>query len=570
MSRNNRNRKLTAKELEHYAEHLSEISDLSGFSSGSSDLWEPSPENSDHENSVQDIEDDAEDANVEEEDSRSDNEGTIQNQIKNTHVIWSTVPPTFVPRKSIPAQRECAIPAYFTEDMEPFEVFYKIFPRSLFMYIAQCTNERLAISQKKAKGAPLIRETDIGEIKIVVGSMLIMSYNRLPALPQYWSRHPSMGNETIKKAISRDRFKLISSKLYFAPPEKPPDASKTYYIDNVVQCLKQTFKKSRQDSTFQSIDESMTKFKGRSSLKQYMPLKPTKRGIKMWLRCDSDSGYVYDFNIYTGRELGDQTGTLGERVVNALASTITEPDVALCFDRFFTSVTLLQSINYAAVGTCIASRRNIPKLSEKLDRSQSQFKCTDNGLLFAKWRDTKDVLVLSNCHTNTVTSVCKKNKQGEKVEVDCPEMIAFYREKMGGVDRADQMAGLYEFDRKSTKWWIKSFHRLVMMSAVNAWVIYKEVKGMKRCSFLDFIVPLAEALIDDGRKTASVMRGPQTGRKSRKRKSNEHISLHLPIEGETRRRCASCTQQKLQKRTKTLCKECQIPLCKNCFANYHM
>ena len=36
-----------------------------------------------------------------------------------------------------------------------------------------------------------------------------------------------------------------------------------------------------------SIDEAMIKFKGRSSLKQYVSLKPIKRGIKAWVRADA-------------------------------------------------------------------------------------------------------------------------------------------------------------------------------------------------------------------------------------------------------------------------------------------
>ena len=46
------------------------------------------------------------------------------------------------------------------------------------------------------------------------------------------------------------------------------------------------------------IDEAMIRFKGRSTLKQYMPMKPTKRGIKVWVRADSHNGYISDF-VYT-------------------------------------------------------------------------------------------------------------------------------------------------------------------------------------------------------------------------------------------------------------------------------
>jgi len=42
--------------------------------------------------------------------------------------------------------------------------------------------------------------------------------------------------------------------------------------------------------------------KGRSAIKQYIPLKPTKRGYKLWIRADSKTGYVckYKFEVYSG------------------------------------------------------------------------------------------------------------------------------------------------------------------------------------------------------------------------------------------------------------------------------
>ena len=59
----------------------------------------------------------------------------------------------------------------------------------------------------------------------------------------------------------------------------------------------------------------MIKFKGCSSLKQYVPLKPVKCGIKTWVRADAQNGIMYELSVYTGKE-GDQTETnLGAKVV---------------------------------------------------------------------------------------------------------------------------------------------------------------------------------------------------------------------------------------------------------------
>ena len=46
----------------------------------------------------------------------------------------------------------------------------------------------------------------------------------------------------------------------------------------------------------------MIPFKGRLSLKQYMPLKPVKRGIKVWECADSSNGFVCDLEVYTGKQ----------------------------------------------------------------------------------------------------------------------------------------------------------------------------------------------------------------------------------------------------------------------------
>lgn len=190
--------------------------------------------------------------------------------------------------------------------------FFALFPKSLFMWIADCTNKRLKIRSEmhNKKYVP----TDYHEIMIVIGCTIIMSYNRVPYMSMFWSQDKSLKNEAIAEAIARDRFLLLYSKLYFNPPKKPANAGKTYYMDELLNCFKHTFPRARSEATFQSIDECMIKCKARTALKQFMKDKPTKRGVKGWVRADAESGYVYDINIYTGKEVGIVEGTLGERV----------------------------------------------------------------------------------------------------------------------------------------------------------------------------------------------------------------------------------------------------------------
>ncbi|KFM71075.1 PiggyBac transposable element-derived protein 4, partial [Stegodyphus mimosarum] len=385
-------------------------------------------------------------------------------------VIWSNVDQNFEPRLHVSNDRPTAILAKINRSSNELECFSCVFPRSLLIFISQCTNQRLEILRHEKKVD--IPDTDPSEIMLVLGVMLVMSYNQVPNFSDYWSSNSSLGNEAIKNAISRNRCLLLFAKMYFNDPEKDANAPKTYYMDEVVACFKKTFMQAREDSPFQSIDESMAKFKGRSSLKQYLPLKPIKRGIKVWERCDAATGYTYDFNIYSGKDMDntDHEGTiLGERVVLKLSSTIRNPDVTLTFDRFFTSVNLLDNISFPSVGTCISRRKDMPKFSdEKLQKGDSEFLQNRRGTLAARWQDSKEVLILSNCHGPDVIQVKRKQKDGEKVMTNCPTTIADYNRFMGGVDLSDQKICLYDFDRRSTKWWKKVFYKLLMTAVVNA------------------------------------------------------------------------------------------------------
>ena len=55
-----------------------------------------------------------------------------------------------------------------------------------------------------------------------------------------------------------------------------------------------------------AIDEAMVP---RSTLKQYMPMKPVKRGLKVWMRADSINNYVSEFQVYVGKEKSAEKGT---------------------------------------------------------------------------------------------------------------------------------------------------------------------------------------------------------------------------------------------------------------------
>ena len=81
-------------------------------------------------------------------------------------------------------------------------------------------------------------------------------------------------------------------------------------------------------------------------MKQYMPGKPVKRGYKIWVRSDTSTGYLYQFEIYRGKQDdGAISEGLGYRVITNLTNDLppTSP-LLVVFDNFFTSVPLMETL----------------------------------------------------------------------------------------------------------------------------------------------------------------------------------------------------------------------------------
>ena len=127
-----------------------------------------------------------------------------------------------------------------------------------------------------------------------------MGINKLPSLEDYLSTDKCIGNEQIQNVLTRTRFQSILQNLHFSNNDNDDKTNKSNKIHPVIKHLNKLFAESLSNSPFQSFDEHMCKFKGRSSMKQYIKNKPIKWGFKYRHRCDSGTGYVYQLELYQG------------------------------------------------------------------------------------------------------------------------------------------------------------------------------------------------------------------------------------------------------------------------------
>ena len=113
-----------------------------------------------------------------------------------------------------------------------------------------------------------------------------------------------------------NHFKAILSYLHLsdnskAVPRNQPGHDHLHTIRPMMDCFRQTWRTFYNPPREQSIDEAMVGFKNRNAMKQYMPMKPSKRGFKVWCQC-SPNGITSDCQVYKGplRNHGRQTSAL--------------------------------------------------------------------------------------------------------------------------------------------------------------------------------------------------------------------------------------------------------------------
>jgi hypothetical protein len=326
------------------------------------------------------------------------------------------------------------------------------------------------------------------ELMGFIGINFCMGYHKLSSYRHYWSTAKDLHLQVISEVMNRDRFSEILSNIHVNDNTAIPvnNKDKLYKLRPMIDSLNKTFSEAYNGTRELSVDESMIKFKGRSSLKQYNPMKPIKRGYKLWCIADQ-KGYILNFSIYQGKnealEREFEDFNLGERIVLKLTKPYWKQSRVIFFDNYFTSIILLERLKTEqklACGTIRSNRKEMPLNLMKesaIARGDYDYRFSTFGIGVFKWRDNKTVHFASNYHGNEITSVLRTMKDGSKLTIKCPSVVKDYNNFMGGVDLADRYRLLYNVDRKSNKLWLRIFWGLLDITFVNAYVIYCEMFG---------------------------------------------------------------------------------------------
>jgi len=468
----------------------------------------------------------------------------------------------------------------------------------------------------------------VPEFQSFLGTIMLMGLHTLPALENYWSTNYYLGTPNIVAKFPRDRFKNILRELHFndnrsAIPRGETGHDRAHKVRPVIRSVLEKCQTLYVPHRENSVDEAMVKFKGRSSLKQYMPKKPIKRGYKVWCRCDAHNGFTCDFQVYLGASDSPEKD-LGIRATIDVTKHVFNKGYHIYCDNFFTCPQLaaqLEKEKTYCIGTVKKIRAGFTQFNENQIKSLCKGKDVSNiefisvqesntSLVHSNgrnaladsnsvsvssaassdsnqfiypihcfcWIDKKPVYFVNNItHPREVTTVSRKQKDGSRKTLDCPQAVSLYNKYMGGVDMADAMRRLYSCSRKSkNKWYMRLFWFLVDTCVVNAYILQCEspnhpptrsIGKNKKAVYqtqLNFVLELAGQLIakHDSRQIA--------GREPVMPETESRYTKHIPCKYEKPRRCKVCSTPTKRHQTLYGCAGCGVPLCIfPCYGTYH-
>ena len=417
---------------------------------------------------------------------------------------------------------------------------------------------------------------DCDELKIYIALCIIAAEVKKPAIQMYWSKRAVIATPIFRETMPYKRFLQISRFLHFANNEVANRSDKLSKIKPVINYFNQQFQKIYTMQEDIAIDESLVKFKGRLSYKQYNPSKRARFGIKVYKLCESSTGY-YNFKIYTGRDRIHTTKNASETVVKELSKPILHKGHTLYLDNWYSSpnlfVTLLNS-KTNVIGTVRANRKNMPKdfLKTKLKTGEYEMRSC-NGLLAIKWKDKRDVFILSTKHTTVAMTEQIKKQHNPTWK---PKCIVEYNKGMIGVDRQDQMLACFPLMRKCMKGYRKIFFYLFDMALFNSFILHNKINNEKRQGYAEYKVKIAELLLENTplpnyNRKGQLSNGDLPLRLQAQQWS--HFPKHIdptPSNQHPKRRCVVCTKHKQRRETTWECKKCKIALhVPTCFERYH-
>ena len=175
------------------------------------------------------------------------------------------------------------------------------------LYARQCIRKMRSTNSLSPKSRMANwKGVTISELRKFFGIIFHTSVSQKPHISDHWSKKAVISCNFCPNLMSRDRFLLILRNFHIndnssEKKKGEPGYDPLHKIRPLVDKVRLRFQQAYQPAEDITIDEGMCKYRGRIFFKQYMPQKPNKYGIKLYMLSESDSGYIWNFSIFCGQ-----------------------------------------------------------------------------------------------------------------------------------------------------------------------------------------------------------------------------------------------------------------------------
>jgi len=515
--------------------------------------------------------------------------------------VWCAIdvehPPAAPPRFPFTGQPGLQVP--LNDEQDPLTYVRLFLDEDIMISIVTETNRYAEQTLTRTPHRPLSRTRNwepitVDDLWLFFGVIVLQGIVHKPQQRWYWSTNRLLETPIFGKIMSEYKFTLIMKFLHFTNndnfDETTHPAPKLKKIWEVYQALLENFQKVYTPSRDISVDESLMSYKGRIGWMQYIPSKRARFGIKFFMLCESQTGYIWNSVLYTGKgtKFSKKYADYGLSTASvlSLADKLLGKGYCITMDNFYTSPDLLDILiknKTDAYGTVRSNRKNLPNNFTKEKLKRGDVRAWQKGKMMAlRWKDKKDVCVMSTVHN--ATSLAAKTKGGK--DTVKPNVVLAYNGTMGGVDKADQELTFYPVMRKQQKrYYKKIFRHLLDQCLWNAYVLFAEnnaAQSSKKVEHADFLWMTVDGILRQYLPQTDTPRRP--GRRSTidgdpERLRGRHFLEYVPPtkkKTDPTRMCVVCCSRrrsdgkKVRKETRFHCPDCDVGLCAiPCFKDYH-
>ncbi|XP_014614756.1 PREDICTED: piggyBac transposable element-derived protein 4-like isoform X2 [Polistes canadensis] len=330
------------------------------------------------------------------------------------------------------------------------------------------------------------KPTNSEEIKIFLGLLLWMDLVQVP-LTKCWSIDPLYNFPFPRSKMSQNRFELLLSNLHFANNEAIQQNNRLGKVLLLLQILTDNYQQIFLPGPEIVVDETIVPWRGRLIFRQYIPTKSHKYGIKLFKLCSTE-GYTWTIKIYAGGDIcgiNQTCGIIPENVCIELINKLLNEGRTLFIDNFYASYELaIRLLNFKThiVGTVRHNKNFMPRdvRLHRLKRGEIISREDNNGIVVLKWRDVRDVCILSSIHAPVMVPIADSSILSNSPPKMKPLAVIAYNTGRSGIDRSHQMASYATTIRRSIKWYQKlAIHFLIGISVMNAHIVYQKATNQK-------------------------------------------------------------------------------------------